>query len=44
MFHFHEAHGTVVFWWVPGHTSLPGNEVTDVATKEAAVLRNLTSD
>jgi hypothetical protein len=43
VFHLIEAGKSVVFCWVPDHTCLPGYTVTDAGTREAAVLRNLTS-
>jgi hypothetical protein len=44
VFHLHKAGKHVGFCWVPGPTSPPGNEAAEAVTKEASVLRNLTSD
>jgi hypothetical protein len=38
------AGNSVLFCWIPGHTSLPGNKATSAAAKEASLLWNLTSD
>jgi hypothetical protein len=40
VFHLHKAGKYVRICWVPGHTSLPGNEAAEAATKEAILLRN----
>jgi hypothetical protein len=42
--HLHKSGRSVVFYCVPGHTGLPGNEAADVAAKVAALHRMLVSD
>jgi ribonuclease HI len=38
VFHCLKAGNFVAFCWLPGHTGFSGNEATDAAAKEAAVL------
>jgi hypothetical protein len=42
--HLHKSGKSVVFWWVPGHTGLLGNEAANAAAKVATLHGTLASD